>query len=48
MNANNQSSQSLKQIRLQIPVPSMKPFTNTMNELVDMYPEEQEEEKKDE
>ena len=48
MNTNNQSTQNLKQIRLQVPITNLEPFTTSMKELVDMYPKEKKVEKKDE
>ena len=44
MNANNQSSSSLKQIRLQIPITNLEMLTKAMNELYEMYPTEKKEE----
>ena len=38
MNANSQSSSSLKQLRLQIPTTSLEAFATSINELVEMYP----------
>ena len=42
MNVNNQSSTNLKQIRLQIPIPILESFANSLNELHKMYPAQEE------
>ena len=48
MNMTNQTTSSLMQIRLQIPIQYLKTFANALNELVEMYPFEEEEEEKEE
>ena len=41
MNANNQTSSSVKQIKLQLPIPILYSFLNSVNELYKMYPIEE-------
>ena len=38
MNANNQTSSSLKQIKIQMPIATLEFFTRAMDELYKMYP----------
>ena len=38
MNANNQTSSNLKQIKLQMPIGSLESFVSSINELYKMYP----------
>ena len=40
MNANNQTTTSVKQIRLQVPITNLEPFAKSINELNEMYPQE--------
>ena len=41
MNVNNQSSTSLKQIRLQVPIGNLDSFTDSLQQLREMYPKDQ-------
>ena len=47
MNANNQSTLSVKQLRLQVPIANLEPLSKTLNELVEMYPIPQQKENAD-
>lgn len=42
MNMNNQLSSNLKQLRFQLPAQLLKPLAKAINELVEMYPFEEE------
>ena len=43
MNVNNQSTTSVKQLRLQVPITHLDMFTNSLQELKDMYPKDKKE-----
>ena len=38
MNANNQSSANLKQVKIQMPIFALESFASSINELYKMYP----------
>lgn len=38
MNANNQTTSGLKQIKIQMPIASLESFTRSVDELYKMYP----------
>ena len=40
MNVNNQSSSSLKQVKIQMPISALNILTKCINELVTMYPKD--------
>ena len=38
MNANNQTSTNLKQVKIQMPIAALESFASSINELYKMYP----------
>ena len=43
MNVNNQSTSNLKQVKIQMPITALSAFTKSMDELVTMYPKNEDE-----